>query len=172
MHARSPSGASDATGRVCLSTRDRFAGKDRFLNLQAVCLQQPQVGGYLVPGFQQHHISCHQGVAINRLALAVAQYRCPRGQHAANGRHGLFRLAFLNKADRGVGEDDGQNDRRVDQVAEGCRDHGRPQEHVDQDVVEVQQEAQDRAALSGFGQTVGTVGLQAGIGFILRKAMD
>ncbi|MCZ7641555.1 MAG: hypothetical protein M5U33_00755 [Pseudorhodoplanes sp.] len=61
----------------------------------------------------------------------------------------FFRAAFLHEADDGVEHDDDEDHERVDRVAEQSGDHGRAHQHVDQHIVELQQQPHQRAARSG-----------------------
>src|SRR5690606_26051529 len=137
-----------------------FAGQDRLLNLQPVRLQQAQIGGDLVGGFQHDDVARHQLLTGDTATLSPAQYRGVRRQHLPDGVHGFFRLAFLNETDDGVGDYHRQNYYGVPQVAKQPRDHGGAQQDVYQDVVELQQKAQPDRLSRGLGQSVGADTIQ------------
>ncbi len=152
---RAPGNRFDA-----LFHRYRFAGEDGLLNDGTVRRDKPQVGGHLVAGLEQHDVPGHERCAVHRLPFAPAQHGGPRGEHAPDGVHGLLGLAFLNEADDRVRDYHREDHRRVGHVAQRDRDHGRPQQHVDQDVVKLQYEAHERAAPRWFGQAIRAVFLE------------
>ena len=72
----------------------------------------------------------------------------------ADGVHRLFRLALLNKTDNGICHHHGQNNAGIDPVIQRCRNHSRADQHINQDVVKLQQETHEGAALGRFRQAV------------------
>ena len=108
--------------------------------------------GTLLPGVQHDDVARHQPFGRDGAARAVAEHRGDRRQHLPDRVHGLFRLAFLDEADDRIDQDDGEDDRRVDGVAEKRGDHGRGEKDVDQDVVELRQEPHERASPRRLGR--------------------
>ncbi len=78
--------------------------------------------------------------------MLVAQHHGVRRQHLADGGHGRFGLAFLDEADDGIDQDHAQNHGGVDAMTQRAGDRGRNQQQVDQNIVELQQEAHERPA--------------------------
>jgi hypothetical protein len=60
-----------------------------------------------------------------------------RRDHALDGVEGFFCAAFLNVTDRGVYQDDTQNNYRVDAVTEKRSDDRRAQKYVNQEVMKL-----------------------------------
>ena len=97
-------------------------------------------------GLEQHDVADNERFAINAAARAVAHYRRTRRQHLAYRVHRLFRLAFLDKADNRIRENDRQNHQRIDRMVEQRRYGGGAEQHVNQDVVEMGQKPEKRIA--------------------------
>ena len=138
--------------------------------MQAPRREQADVRRDLVARFQQHDVSGNKVFASKRNPFAVPQCRGVRRQHALDRLHGAFGAAFLHKADDGVRNDDRQNDARIDPVSENRGDRRGADQHVNQNIVKMRQEAQERAAFGRFGRLVRTVFLQAPGGFLARQA--
>ena len=75
----------------------------------------------------------------------------------ADGIERDLRLALLHEADDGVDQHDAEDDETVDPVAERRRHGGRREQHVDQEVVELEEEARERPALPRRGKAVRAV---------------
>ncbi|MNG09691.1 hypothetical protein D3C84_931190 [compost metagenome] len=89
----------------------------------------------------------------------------------ADGVQGVFRLAFLDVADHHVDQHRRQDHAGVDPMAEqGGHQRGR-YHHVQQDVVELQQQPQQGPAPLRRRQPVGAVARQAGVGFDRSQAV-
>ncbi len=153
---RSPSGASAATGATDFST-----GTDSPVSaassIRKARPQQPEVGRHAISCLEQDHVAGHEIRGIDRLPPPVAQHRGMRRQHVADGVERLLGAAFLDEADRGVHQDDAEDHRRVGHVAEQRGDKRRGEQHVDQQVGELPEEAPQRAARRGGGQPVRAV---------------
>jgi len=133
-------------------------------------LQQAQIGGYLVAGLQQNDVTRHQVFTFNGMALIAAQHGSVRGQHLADGIHRIFSLAFLNEADDGVCDHYRQNDGRIRPMLQPARDEGGPEQHVDQDIVELQKEAHEQTASGRLRQAVRTVTFEPCLRLSLAQA--
>ncbi len=125
--------------------RHRLAGQGRLVDAQVLDPQQPQIGRHPVPGFQEDHVARYEVGGVDLVPLAVAQNRCVAGQHGAHGLEGTLGLALLDEADDRVDHHHTHDHGRVDVVLQPGRDRGRGQQHVDQRVVELQEEAQERS---------------------------
>src|SRR5215467_9021609 len=84
-----------------------------------------------------------------------------RGQHVADRGQGLLRPALLNEPEQRVDEDHAQDDGRVEPQVRHEFDEAGGEQNIDQDVVELQQETQERPPPGRFRQPVGTVFRQA-----------
>ncbi len=80
-----------------------------------------------------------------------------RREHVAQGLHRLLRPALLDEADRRVEDDDGEDHRRVGDMAEDRGDDRGADENVDEEIVELPDEADQDARPGRFGQHVGAV---------------
>ena len=154
----------DWVGR--LVGRGRLAGQRRFLDPQVRGAQQPEIGGNAVARFGQHDVADRQAFGGNGQPPSVAQDRRLAGQHGANGLERLFRPAFLDEADRGVDEDDGEDDHGVKNVAQQDCDRRRSEEHIDQEVVELGEQAREQRARLARRQPVRPVRLEPVRGFL------
>ncbi|MCY1293257.1 hypothetical protein D9M70_425130 [compost metagenome] len=140
--------------------RHRFAGQRGFVDVEVLHAEQAQVGRHLVAGGQRHHVAGHQLDGVELAAFAVAQHQGVRREHVADGVQGAFRLAFLDETDHRVDHHGEHDHRGVDPQAEHAGDHGGEHHDVQQDVVELPQQAHQRAGARRFGQAVGAVALE------------
>lgn len=67
-------------------------------------------------------------------------------QHLADGIHRLFCFSLLNEADDCVGQNHRQNDESIYPMIQNCRDDCGSEQHVNQDIVELQQKTYDGTA--------------------------
>jgi len=154
-HARPIAECSIARNRFdVLFHRQGLARENGLLNLQAVGLQQAELRGNFVACLQEHDVPGNQLLTVDSAALAAAQNRSARSQHPADGLHRFFGLAFLNETNDCVGNYYGKNHQRICHVIQQRRDDGGSEQHVNQDVVELQQEAGQGAAPRRFGKAV------------------
>ena len=112
--------------------------------------KQAQIGRYLITRFQQHDIAGNKMLAINTDTLTATNYMGTWREHMADRIHCLFRLALLNEADNGVGNNHGQDDTRIGPVTQCRGNQRRAEQHIDENVVEMQQETNQRAAFCRF----------------------
>ena len=145
---------------------DGFPGQDRLLRRKTPRLQQPQIGGHLVARLQQHDVPGDEFRAVHRYPQAVAQNVGPGREHLPDRGHRRFGLAFLEEADRRIGQHDRQDHPGVHPVLQRPGDHRRADEDVDQHVVELSREAQQRTARLHLGQPIGPVGRQSARSFV------
>ena len=110
-------------GRSLLD-RQRLAGQRRLLDLQALGLDQAQIGGHPVARLQEHDVARHQLLGRYGEALAAADHDRLGRQHVPDGVERLLGLALLDVADHGIDHDHGQYHRRVDPVRERRRHRG------------------------------------------------
>ncbi len=141
-----------------LVDRHRLAGQRRLLDPEAPRLDQPDVGGDPIPGFEENHVAGDQRFDGNRQPAAVADDRGARGDHVADRIERPFRPPFLHEADHCIGDHHREDHRRVSDFAEQRGDHGRTEKHVDEDVGELAEEAYPCALRPRLRQPVGAVG--------------
>jgi hypothetical protein len=151
---------------LLLFGRHRFAGQQRLVDQEPARADQAQVGGHAIPRLEQHEVAWHEVGDRDAHASTVAQNAGMWRDHLADGVERLLRLAFLNEADDGVDQDDGDDHRGIDAVADQCGRDRRRQEEVDQRIVELREEPPDRMGPRRGRQLVGTVGLQAPCGLL------
>ena len=56
-----------------LLDRDRFAGEGGLVDLETAHLEEPQVRGHLVAGFEQHDVAGHELLGAARAACAPSR---------------------------------------------------------------------------------------------------
>jgi len=148
--------------RVGCDRRDGFlhchglAGEHGLVDAQVARAQQAQVGRNPVAGLDQHDVTGNDRVGGDGRAMAVAHDGGFRIDHGADGVEGLFRASLLQVADGCVDDDDRENDCGVDGVAEQQRQHPGGDEDVDEQVVELHQQALPGAAPRRLRQAVRT----------------
>ncbi len=79
-------------------------------------------------------------------------------------------LPSLDEADDRIGQNDRQDHAGVDPVLQRSRHDRGHEQHMDQHIVELGEEASDRAARARLGQAVRTVARQSGGGFGVGEA--
>ncbi len=154
MQVRSPRGGIGGDGFSGLLNRNGFAGKDSFLDPEPGRLNQPQIGGNLLARLQKHDTTRHHLGVVDAAARAIAQNRGAGRDHLADGLHRLLGAALLDKADHRVGDDNRQDHSRIDHMPETGGDDCGTEKDVDQHIMEMRQEAQDRATPRRCGQAV------------------
>jgi hypothetical protein len=92
-------------------------------------------------------------------------------EHVADGVQGLFGLALLDEANQGVDEDHAQDDARIHPLPQQGGDPGGAQQHIDEDIVDLQQETHQGPALPGGREAIGAETGQAFLGLSLRQAL-
>ncbi|MNX66381.1 hypothetical protein D3C86_974710 [compost metagenome] len=156
--------------RIVLFDDGGLAGQHRFLDAEVMRIEQPDVGGDLVPRAQDHDVAGDQIAGVDVFLLAVAHHAGVVRQHAADAVQGAFGLAFLHIADDGVDDRDRQDHGGVQPMPHQGRDRRRAQQDVDQHIVEMAQKPQPRAAAHRRGQGVQTEGLLPAPDLVLRQA--
>ena len=87
-------------------------------------------------------------------ASSVAQHGGARREHAADRCHRRLGFALLHEADDRIGQNHGEDHAGIDPVLQARRYRCRRQQHIDQDIVELRQEAKQRRARLGLRQAV------------------
>ena len=141
----------------------RFAGQRGFLRAQVLDLDKPDVRRDLVAGFEGHDIARHERFGRDHGGLPVAQGPRFRREHVADRIEGLLRPAFLDEAEQSVDDDDTEDDRGVEPQTHHQLDETGGDEDIDEDVLELHEEAHERAALArGRQQVEAILSLAAG----------
>jgi len=133
-----------------------FAGA--YISLYVFQIGVPAVDGLpSVAGFHLHDIAGHQLLGRQAPARAVANDRGHRREHPADGPQCLFRLAFLDETQHRVDHHHRQDHAGIRPVPQQRGNHRRAQQHIDQHVVELQQEPFEGAVARRFRQLIGPV---------------
>jgi hypothetical protein len=140
--------------------RHGLARQDRFLYRHCMRLQKAQISRHLVASLEHDDVAGHQCFRGDAAAFAVANHRGLRCQQAPDRVHRRFRLSFLDEADRGVRDDDGEDDDRVEPFTEQRSNDRAGEQHVDQDVVKLHEHAGQQSAARRFTEAVRAVTLQ------------
>ena len=134
-----------------LVDRHRLAGQNRLVDPQVPRLDHAQVGRNPVAGLENYDVTGDQMFRAYGHALASPNHRSAGVDHAANGLERLLSASLLDIADYGIDDDDGQDYQGVHDVFDGrCKRSG-DQQYVDQEIVELDQEAHQRAAAAALG---------------------
>ena len=131
---------------------DRLTGERRLVDLQVAHGCQTQVCRHAVTRFDQHDVAGDESLRRNSSALSVPAHGDLGQNQLREGLDGVLRLALLDIADDRVGEDDPEDYRGINPLAEpGCYSGGRQQD-VNEGRVELEQEALPfgRTAASGY----------------------
>ena len=149
----------------------RFTGQGRFVDGKAVDVDQPDIGGNPVAGNEHDDITRNQFLTENGHAPAVPDDSRFKGKHFPDGFESAFGLAFLYESDDGIDQDDHDNDTGIDPVFQQTGNERRDQQHVDQDIVELQEKPGERAADFGGRERIAAEFMQAFSGLGLGQAV-
>ena len=125
-----------------------LAGQRRLLEQEAARADQPEVRRHLVARLQDDDVAGHQLVGGDLGALALPQHERLGREHPADRIQRPLGPAFLDEADDRVDQNDAEDHRGVDPLAEPGGDERRAEQHVDQNVMELGEESPERAARS------------------------
>lgn len=132
--------------------------------MQALCPGEAQVRWHTIAGLHQHDVTRHERLGRHGHALALPQHSCLEREHVLkhvlNGADRLFGLAFLNEAHQCVDEDYCENNACVGVVADGRRDRHRNEQDLQQEIVELRQEAPNGGSRSSGRQAIAPIVLQ------------
>ncbi len=143
--------------------RHRLPRHGRFVGLEAAALQDPGVGGDLVPRLQKDHVPGHQSGGGHPEGDAVPQGQGGGRGHAPQLLQGLLGVVLLGDGDDRVDHHDHQNDRPVQPVLSAAgrqRQPRRRQQHQNHGVLQLGQDPNQQTRGLRTGQLVGTVLLQ------------
>ena len=159
-----------------LVDRHALAGKGSLLDLEAGALQQAAVCRDAVAGFQHHHITGHQLVAVHGLLLAVPQHLAGGGGHGLQRFDGRFGLALLQNTQHGVQQHHDQDNEHLGkafpcQVVGHSRDGGSHHQDHQHGVLQLCQEPLHHGGLFGILELIGAVFFQPGRCFCGAEAL-
>ena len=104
---------------------------------------------------QQDHISGNQFLGRNHARLPFTQGHGFGRKHVANRIQGFLGLSFLNKAKQGVDNDHAQDHRGIQPFAEEDFAECCAEQYIDEDVVDLREEAHERPRLAPVGRRLG-----------------
>jgi hypothetical protein len=94
-----------------------------------------------------------------------------RIDHAFDRLQRLLSAAFLDITDRRIDQDNHHHHRGVGKMADAGSEHGSGHQHIDEQIVEVGEEAQDLVLPSRGGQAIGPVTLEPRLYLFRRKTV-
>ena len=134
-------------------------------------LEQAEIRWHDAARLEAHDISWHQLSSRDRHRRASAHHRGAGGRQRLERLHGALGAIFLDEADHGIEDDDGDDGEGVDSLAEQPGDHGSGQQDDDQEVLELTQEDAEGRAPPCLGQEVGTALGEATSSFLGAQAL-
>lgn len=146
--------------------RERFPCQHGLLGLQFPHVQKSEVCGDLVSGLQKNDISRNQFFRGDGFSSAISQSDRMQGKKRLQRFQCPLGFAFMQKTDQGIDEYHAQNDGGIDPMSKSRRHRGRSQQDVNQNIVELHQEAAQRSSFTRGRQAIGT---EAEMGQTLRR---
>ena len=134
--------------------RNRLAGVNGLVDLELARAKQADIGRHLIPRSQEYYVSGNQLGRRNPLALALSHDRRLAGHRPSQRLDGLERLRLLTESDDGVDQHDPEDDARIGPLLQERRDGARGEQDVDQRLVQLEQEADDRPRALSFAKDV------------------
>ncbi len=150
---------------------ERLASQCGLIDAEVACAYQTQIRRNPCAGLQQDEIARYDIFGGDVQTLAIAYDRRMRVDHPANGFERALRPPFLDETDNRVENDHRDDDRRIHQIADRRGQYGGGNKHVDQKIVELQQEAHEGAPLLHLGEAVRAVMLPARYGFACAQTV-
>ena len=139
--------------------RRRLARKDGLVTLEAVHLQQPQVGGHDVAEAQTDDIAGHELDDVDLLQAPVALHKSRAADLRVERLDGLLGAVLVDEAEHDADAEDGDDDARLSGVPDDGGDDRGPQQERQQEAAQLPAEhAPDADAVAAQG--VGTDRLQ------------
>ncbi len=143
--------------------RNRLPRHGALVGLEAAALQNPGVGGNLIPGLQQDNIPGHQGGGGRLPGRPVPQDSGLGRGHPSQLLQRLLGMVLLGDGDDPVDHHNHQDNHTVQPVLPAAgqqRQGGRGQQHQNHGILQLAQDAQEKPRRLGLSQLVGTVLLQ------------
>jgi hypothetical protein len=151
--------------------RHRLAGQRRFVDAQIAHADQTQIRGHTVAGLEQHEVARNDGLRGDCGSLSIADDGSARVDHHPDGIQRPLGASFLDMANDGVEQDHGEHDNGVGDMADGERERGGCQQHVDQHMIELREEAKDLASFWRCRQAIGAETLLACFSLLRSEAV-
>ncbi len=143
-----------------------LAGQCRLLQQEAARADQAKVRRHLVARLQDDDVAGHQLLGGDPGPLPLPQHERLGREHLADRIQCPLGPALLDEAHDRIDQNDAQDHRGVDPFAEPRGDQGRAEQHVDQDVVKLGEEAPEWTPRRSRLEAVGTVGREAPPGLV------
>lgn len=131
-------------GDGVLVRRNRLPGQRRLLDTQVRGLEKSHIGGDAIARPDRHDVAGHDGVGLDVDPIPVTADPRVERQHAADTCQRAFGPTLLDESDDRVDHGDSEDHGEVDPFAEDRLEDARTDEDVDQDVVELGGEPEDR----------------------------
>ncbi len=141
--------------RQLLGDRQGLPGQQRFVNRQVPGAGQAQVGRDPAARFEQDDVTGNQLFGGNLLLATLPSHPGTDAEQALQGGGALFRFPFLKGPQQGVEQDDGEDEDRVCQLADGQGDAAGHQEDIDERAQELVQEDQGQPRGLFLGESIG-----------------
>ena len=154
-----------------LADRSRFAGQRGLGRIHRARIDDPQVGGHAISGSQPHQIARHQRAGVQPLSGSAAMHRGIAGHASRQRGERVLGPPLLDEAHQSVDQDHAHYDAGVDEFTEEEGNGGRRQQDVDQRLVHLQHEAQQRAPAGRRRQLVRTVGNKSSRSLFVAEAI-
>jgi len=139
---------------VGLLRRHGLAGERGFVDLEIARARQSQVGRHLVARLQEHDVSGHERNGREPRLLSTADDGGLAGNRLGQRGDGPQGLGFLNEAHEGIDQDDPENDGCVDPFLEQAGHERGRKKDVDQRLMELEQETDQRPLLALLGDDI------------------
>lgn len=128
-------------GVVVFVCGEGFAGEGGFVAAEVVGDEEAEVRGDAVAGLEEDEVAGDDVCGGEADFFSAAADGGFGEDEAVEGVDGFFGFGFLEVADDGVCEDDGEDDAAIDPFVEVCGDGDGGEEDVDEGLVELEEEA-------------------------------
>ena len=133
-------------GLGALERRQRLSREQRLVDLQRRSRGKPNVGGHLVAGTHEDHVARDQLPGSHQADLTRPHHACDRCLQLPQRLERAGGLAFLERCNEGVQDDDGADGGGIHTLAEaGARDDRRCHEQQPHGLDQVMSEARELA---------------------------
>ena len=132
----------------------RLAGQHRFVGVQFVLVDQPEVGRHAVAGGQHDDVAGDQLRRVELLAMAAPAHGYRGGDASRQSGQRPFGLGLLPVANEGIDQHDAENHAGVHDFTEGGGDRAGGDQHQDQRLHDLIGEAAPGWLAGSFGQAV------------------
>ena len=141
--------------------RRRLPGQRGLVHPQLGLAHQPQVGGNLVAGLQQHQIAGNQLLGRHGVLVAVAHHLGLGAHHGPQALQRGLGLGLLNETHDRVDDHHTEDHCGVDEFPQTGGDRPRDEQNIDQRMMKLAQYAHQQAGARSHRQRIGTEALQS-----------